>query len=102
MAEVRGNPLADDGREMFCRECTWYRGTPLTGVCYGAPPTAVLLGARQNLVGKVEPALGSYWPQVDGNKFCGHFKADRDKELDPVSMPIPAGLILPNAAMGNA
>lgn len=82
--EPKLNPPDDTGQPIECRDCYWYRGTVLAGVCHGAPPTTVITGATQAVGGPVVPQLGSYWPGVDGSKFCGAFKREAGKEWDPL------------------
>lgn len=83
----RSNPLHEDGQEKVCRDCEFYIGNVLTGVCRAAPPTAVIVGIMQDLAGRKQPQIGSYWPSIDANQWCGMFKADRTKALEPLGTP---------------
>lgn len=91
------NPVDEDGLLMKCVDCFWYRGNALGGICFGAPPVAVIVGSTRDLGGNVQPQLRSYWPNVDADRFCGSFKRDLEKELDP--LPIAPS---PGVAEGTA
>ncbi len=73
------NPLADDGLFMVCRECFWYRGSLLRGLCHGVPPAVVPVAVREGNI-----IRSAFWPEMPGDEFCGMFKADRDKEYDQI------------------
>lgn len=88
---ARINPFGDDGLMMKCVDCRWFRGTPISGVCKGAPPVAVVVGVQKDLAGQPHPMLNSFWPTVGASDFCGQFKRDDDKELEPIPIAIPEG-----------
>ena len=85
------NPTDADGMTIFCNECKWYRGTILSGVCRGVPPSTLIVGIYTDAAGKTSPQLGAYFPVVDGTGYCGAFVADRDKELDELPLPQMVG-----------
>jgi len=79
------NPIADDGLFMMCRECVFYRGTLIEGLCRGRPPAVIMTGVLQDMGGNSTPQLGSFWPRIPGDEFCGAFKPDRDKVYEDMA-----------------
>jgi hypothetical protein len=49
-----------------CGTCRFSQPTPDLRVmmCAGAPPTPVVIGARQGPMGKIEYQVENFWPQV--------------------------------------
>lgn len=90
MSAVTTNPVDGAGHPMVCRDCRAYRGTVITGLCYGAPPTPLITGIYQDAVGNKSPQIASYMPQVDGNRFCYSFVYEVDKDLDSLPTPVAA------------
>lgn len=99
---VQINPLADDGFATQCMECFWYSGNVLSGICRGAPPVPVVIGVTQDLAGNTQPRLGTYFPVVSSNQFCGAFRPERDKALQPLQSTAEPAPVMPEDMAGSA
>lgn len=78
---------------MNCGSCLYFTsqaGVPGNGgVCRFSPPTPMIVGMQQTpaLVGLpggggVQPVLGSHFPPVRADQWCGCYRA-RPAEVDP-------------------
>lgn len=84
------NPLYDDGLPMSCRECYWYVGNLLTGLCHGKPRTPLVIGALTDVAGNIiGPRIAHYWSETGGDDYCAVFKPDRDRDLPPIIAVTP-------------
>lgn len=86
------NPVDDAGLMMKCVDCFHYRGNAIGGICFGVPPVPTIIGSTRDLSGNVQPQLRSYWPTVDAERWCGQFKRDPDKQLDPLPIAASPGV----------
>lgn len=72
--------------QIACRECQFFVKTPAAGAkagqCRFSPPTPMVLGMRQlpgltgipGAGGGVEPLIGSQFPPVAEDTWCGCFR----------------------------
>lgn len=87
------NPLADDNLPMRCADCGAFNPTPgnaAIGVCRGVPPTPIMMGLQKDLMQRVVPQLGSFWPTVDAGAWCMQFRRRPPAFAMPVSLESPS------------
>jgi hypothetical protein len=97
--EMRPNPLFEDGLPMSCRECFWYSGNVLNGLCHGQPRSPLIVGAITDVAGNViGPRIQYFWSETNGDDFCAVFRPDRDKDVAPLIAVAPTEVETEEAA----
>lgn len=81
-----GNLKDKTVKKIACRDCQFFvkmpSGGPKVGQCRFSPPTPMILGMRQvpgltgipGANGGVEPVIGSQFPPVAEDTWCGCFR----------------------------
>lgn len=95
----KNNPPAPDGHgPIWCGGCEAYIGNKIGGACRGGIPTPIVVGLGQDLLGRQQPVLNSYWPTVGITDWCLSFKrAPSGRVLDdPPPIKKPDAIVFPD------
>lgn len=106
------NPPAPDGLgPMWCGGCAAYKGNTQMGGCRGREPTPFIVGIGQDMLGRQQPIINSYWPSVGTSDWCAQFRrAPHGRVLEePPAQKAPgrpakkdSGIIMPDEVSGSA